>query len=161
MNNFKNIIIKLFLTIMLVQASLNANDKNLDLIMEQIKETDKHLFILLTKTGCSWCDKMKKSILKDDNTRLLLEKDFLFEFINISKTGTITFKDFEGTKHKFSKYLGHNFYPTSVFINKDYEIVFSQPGIVNNKRFLLILEFIKSKSYLKCSLQEYIDEQEF
>lgn len=160
-NKLKCIIVRFLLSLMLVQVSLSANDVDIDILIEEAKKTDKHLFILLSKTGCSWCAKMKKSIFDDEEIRSFLKKDFLFEFVDIKEDGTVTSKDFKGSKRKFSKHLGHNFYPTSVFINKDNEIVFSQPGIVNNAKFLLILDYIKSKSYVDFSFQAYVDEKEF
>jgi len=161
MNNLQNMLVKFLLSIMLVQISLSANDINFDLLIQQAKKTDKHLLIILGKTGCSWCERMKKSILNDEVITSLLKNDFLFEYVDIKKGGTVNFKDFKGSKRKFSRHLGHNFYPTSIFINKDYETVFTKPGIVKNTSFLLILEFIKSKSYIDFSLQEYLDEKEF
>jgi len=157
----RRVVIKVILLVTLFHGTIFAQDVNIDLLISQAKQTNKHLLILLGQTGCSYCTRMKKIILNDKQIKAYLKNDFLFEYIDIKKKGLVTFKDFKGSKRKFAKHLGHKFYPTSIFINKDYNIIYSQPGVIRKEKFILTLEFIKSESYKNMSFQDYVDTKDF
>jgi len=154
-------VIKILLLVTLFHGAIFAQDVNVDLIISQAKKTNKNLLILLGQAGCSYCTRMKKIISNDKQIQEYFKNDFLFEYIDIKENGTVTFKDFKGTKRKFAKHLGHKFYPTSIFINNNYNIVYSQPGVMSKDKFLLTLEFIKNESYRSMNFQDYVNKKDF
>jgi len=154
-------VIKVLLFFTLFHGSIFAQDVNIDLLTSQAKLTDKHLLILLGQTGCSYCKKMKKFVLNDKNVKPYLKNDFLFEYIDIKKKGIVTFKEFKGSKREFAKHIKQRFYPSSIFIDSENNIVYSQAGVIRKEKFLLTLEFIKNRAYKNMSFQDYVDEKEF
>jgi len=154
-------VIKVILFFTLFHGAIFAQDVNIDLLISQAKQTNKHLLILLGQTGCSYCKKMKKFVLNDKDVKPYLKNDFLFEYVDIKEKGIVTFKEFKGSKREFSKSIGQKFYPSSIFLDSNYNIIYAQPGVIRKERFLLTLEFIKSKSYKEKTFQDYVDEKEF
>jgi len=151
----------IFLFVLLLQTSLLSNDLNLNTLITKAKETNKHLLVLLGQTGCPYCKKMKKFILNDPDVAPFLKENLLFEYVDIKKNGEVKYKNFIGTKRKFALHVGHRFYPSTIFIDGNGNIVHEQPGVIRKAVFMNILEFIKRKSYNKSSFDDYMSEKEF
>jgi thioredoxin-related protein len=94
-------------------------------------------------------------VLSDDWISTKIKKDFVFVDIYIKDTGTITYKNFKGTRREFAQFLGYDFYPTSIFINKHSEVVYVQPGYQDDFKYLNLLDYISSTSYEEIGIEEF------
>lgn len=154
-------VIKSLLVISLLQVTLFARDININKIIEEASKSNKKIFLFLHKTGCSYCNSMLEFTLDDDKVKALVKKDFSFTHINISEKDTVTYKEFRGSGKEFAKLVGHNFYPTSLFLDYDREIVYAVSGYQEEDDFLVTLKYIDSGAYKLMDIDDYIESIHF
>ena len=147
--------LKFFILLVTIISMSSANDIMIDTILSQAKKSNKHALIFLHKPYCPYCKSMIYFTLKNKKIVSKIGRRFIFIDINIADSGIITFKDFKGTRKEFAKFLGYNFYPSTVFINKNKEIVYEQPGYQDKDRFLHILRYVNSHSYEEIGIEEF------
>ena len=150
--------VKIFLIAIFLQISLYARDINLNKYIDTANKTSKHLFVWFHKTDCGYCDRMSEFTLEDDKIAKLIKKKFLFIDINISEKEKITYKKFVGRGRDFAKYIGFDFYPTSLFFDKNGEVIHEATGYRDEKSFHKILKFIELKMYENTEFEMYEDE---
>ena len=139
--------IKFFLFVFSVLNVSLAEDIHLDTIYADAEKSHKIVLVILHKPHCGYCEQMVDFTLTDDDVVESIEKDFVLVDMNIGDSGKVIFDDFTGTKKEFAISIGYNFYPSSVFIAGDKEIVFAQYGYKDEEYFLKVLRFVKSRSY--------------
>lgn len=149
------LILKVFLSILLLQTYLSARDINLDKLSNLALKSNKTLFVFLHRTDCGYCESMLQFTLDDDYVTPFVEKKFLYEHINISEKDVVTYKDFKGTGREFAKSIGYDFYPTSVFFDEQADISYAIPGYQEEKKFYKVLNYIDSKAYKNSSFRAY------
>lgn len=149
------LILKSFIILLILQLSLFAREINIDKIVKQATKDNKHAFIFLHKTDCGYCESMIMFTLDDDQIKELIAKKFVYVHINISEDDVVTYKDFKGSGHDFAKHVDYNFYPSSLFFDKNNEIAYAIPGYQEEKLFLNILKYVDSKSYTNMDFEEY------
>jgi thioredoxin-related protein len=116
------------------------------------KQKPKPILIFLYTDWCKICFGMKKTTFKNRKVVPLLNKKFYFVLFNGEEKKDIYFlgRTFKykptGTNtgiHELAFELAHknkrNVYPTSVILNKDFEIALHMPGFLNNEQLLLVL----------------------
>lgn len=146
---------KLFLLLISIITLSGAGSINIDTLLTQAKQSKKHLLIFLHKPQCSYCESMQLFTLADKDIEEKIKNDFIFVDIDIADSGKVIFDDFNGTKHDFAKSLGFNFYPSSVYIDKEAEVVYGQAGFKDEEKFLKILRYVKSRAYVDVSIDEF------
>ena len=154
-----NLFIKIFLIVSLLQISLSARDINIDKLVNTANKTDKHLFVWLHKTDCGYCDSMYEFTLDNDTVSTLVKKKFIFVHINVHHKDTVKYEGFIGSGRDFAKYVGFDFYPTSLFFNKESEVIYEAMGYHDEVEFYKVLNFINTKSYEK--MDYYAFEEDF
>ncbi|MHC3995806.1 thioredoxin family protein [Thiomicrolovo sp. ZZH C-3] len=139
-----------FITLLILLSfffSLSARDIDLDRIALDTAKQKKTLLVWLHKNDCGYCEAMYEFTLGDDHVAPQLESSFTLVDININDDDTVTFKDFKGSGHDFAKHVGYNFYPSSLFIDADAEIIFAAPGYVEEKDFTNMLDYVSSGAH--------------
>jgi thioredoxin-related protein len=149
------IIASFFLLIITFNISLFARNIDIDAIVKSSVEANKHLFIFLHRTDCGYCESMLTFTLDDDPIKELLQKDFVFLHINILEDDVVKYKGFTGNGRDFAKHVGYNLYPSSLFLNREREIVYAVPGYQDKDQFLLILKYVDSYAYKAMSYQAF------
>jgi thioredoxin-related protein len=147
--------LKLLIAFFALSFSVFAKNINIDNIVTQAKKENKHLFILLHKKDCGYCESMITFTLDDDKVKDLIKKKFIYIDINISDDDIVTYEDFKGSGHDFAIYVGYNFYPSSLFIGDHEEIAYAVAGYQEEKRFLNILKYVDTASYKTMNLEEF------
>ncbi|MFA6137239.1 MAG: thioredoxin fold domain-containing protein [Sulfurimonas sp.] len=147
--------IKVFILLVFIFTISSANDIKIDTIFGEAKKSHKHVLIFLHKPNCGYCERMIDFTLESEKVNLKIKKDFIFVDINIADTGKVSFKNFKGSRRDFAKFLGYDFYPTTIFMNKDKEIVYSQPGYQDESKYFKILSYISSHSYEEMGIEEF------
>ena len=154
-------IIKTFLIVLIVQISLQAKEININQIINDAKDSNKHLFVWLHKTDCGYCESMKEFTLQNNIIKSFIDKHFIFMHINVMEKNKITYNGFSGDGRAFAKEVGYDFYPSSLFFDNNSSIVYAEVGyrdnskLPNEKRFYSILNFIESDSYKKMDYEDY------
>lgn len=141
------IITTLFLLTIVFNVSLFARNIDIDAIVKNSVDKDKHLFIFLHRTDCGYCESMLTFTLDDDPVKDLVQNKFFYLHINISEDDVIKYMDFNGNGRDFAKYVGYNLYPSSLFLNTESQIVHAVPGYQDKDQFLLVLKYVDSGAY--------------
>jgi len=134
-----------------------GTDFELDKIVSDAKQENKHVMLFFHKDGCNFCDKMIFN-LEDSNISQSIKKDFILVDINRDDDETISFKDYEGSTKGFLKKLDINLYPTITFLDKNATFIHNVVGYRNLKKFTTILNYIQKKLYDDITFEEYEDE---
>ena len=148
-------ILKFFLIFFSLLTISGANTIDIDKLLAEAKKSHKHVLIFLHKPHCSFCENMMLFTLPDDDVKDKIKKNFIFVDINIGDSGIVVFDDFKGSKHEFAKSLSFDFYPSSVFINQEGEVVYGQAGYKDEEKFLNTLRYVASRSYVNMGIDEY------
>ena len=149
------------LSFLLLGVILQAREIDIDKLIKTATLSDKHLFIFLHKTNCSYCENMKGFTLENEIIEPFIKRYFIYEHINISEKDSISYQGFHGNGKEFAQEIGYEFYPTSLFFDKNGELILAETGyrdtkkVPNEKRFYRILNFIKSKAYEKIYIADY------
>ena len=152
---------KVFIIILLLQSISMAREINLNDISKSAVKSNKTLFVFLHKTNCGYCENMMDFTLDDDKIKAFIEKKFLFVHINISEKDDVIYKNFKGNTQDFAKYIGYDFYPTSLFFDEENDLSYVVPGYKDEEKFFKILNYVDSKSYDRTSFRSYENEFDF
>jgi len=142
---------KFFLIAVFLHISLQSKEINFNNLVETAKKSNKHIFVLLHKTGCGYCVRMKNSTIKDPKIHSILDKYFIYVNINVHDRDIVIYEDFMGTSKEFAIDVGYDFYPSSLFIDYNGDIVYDVAGYKEKEVFEKMLNYVKTNSY------EYID----
>jgi len=129
--------------------ALSARDIDLNSLASEAAKLNKHLLVWLHKTDCSYCEAMREFTLEDEAVAADLKEAFVFVHINVLEEDKITFGTFVGNGKSFAKRVGYSFYPSSVFLDGNANIVFAAPGYIEERDFKVMLKFVSSDSYKK------------
>ena len=124
-----------------------ANDVDLDQLVVEAKNTNKHILVFLHITGCNYCLKMQEWTFDDDKVIAAIKKDFIFVDINVRDKGLVSFDNMKISKLKFAKEIGYPMYPTCLFFDKNGELVYDEVGYRDESKFLKTLQLVSSKAY--------------
>ena len=147
--------VRLFFVLFTIVTLGGADSINIDKLAAYAKKSHKHVLIFLHKPHCNFCENMIEFTLPDEKIEEKIKKNFIFVDINIADKGKIIFDDFNGSKHDFAKLLRFNFYPSSVFIDGDGEVVYGQAGYKDEDKFLKTLRFVESCSYVDMGIDDF------
>lgn len=152
---------KFFILLLLVSSSLFSREIDLDAIAKQSLKTHKHLFIFLHKTGCPYCENMREFTLDDTTIDTFIKKHFIYIDINVSEKDSVTFRGVTGSGEDFAKYIGYNFYPSSLFFNGKLQLVYAIPGYQEEENFISMLNYVYSKAYEHEEYAQYYKTHKF
>ena len=147
--------IKILLILVSIFSITNAKDINIDIVINNAKKSHQHVLVFLHRPGCSYCETMIEFTLPDAEIAQKIKKNFIFVDIDIGDSGKVTFDEFKGNRQEFAKYLGYNFYPSAVFIDKNKDIVYGEAGYKDEEKFLKILRFVESHSYEDMDIDDF------
>ena len=149
----------LFLLLFLFSITLYARDINIDALVA--KTNSKPLFLFFHKPHCGHCSHMLKFTLADKQIKHEIDTKFVYVDMYIKESGMVTYKDFKGTRRDFAKYLGYDFYPTSIFIDETGAVVNATPGAREQDYFIDVLNYVSTKQYKKMEFETYLDTLDF
>jgi thioredoxin-related protein len=135
---------------------LHAREVDLNKLIEKTKKENKILFLFMHRVGCSYCNSMEEFTLDDDGVKKELNKNYIFEHLNVTYKDKVYYKDYKGTSKGFAKYIGYDIYPTSIFFaNGNKEPIDIVVGYLDEKQFLKYLKYLSSGAYKKIDFDEY------
>lgn len=104
---------------------------------------------------------MVEFTLEDPDIKKEIDDNFVFVDIYTKESGHVVFKKFNGSRRAFAKSLGYDFYPTTVFIDIDNNIINITPGLKEQDDYMKVLTYISSKKYKEMEFETYIDTLDF
>jgi thioredoxin-related protein len=148
-------ITSLFLFIIVFNIFLFARNIDIDAIVKNSVEKDKHLFVFLHRTDCGYCESMLTFTLDDDPVKDLIKKDFIYLHINITEDDVVRYRSFVGNGRDFAKHVGYNIYPSSLFLDNIGEMIFAIPGYQDKDQFLMVLKYVDTGAYKSMGYQSF------
>ena len=130
---------KFLFSLLVFTSSLFSQDIDLNNILKKSVDADIPVYLFIHQTDCGYCESMIEFTLDDEKVKKELKK-FKVVDINIKLPGKIKYQDFEGTFKEFVVEIGYNFYPSSLFFDKSGEIMYGQPGYIQEKEFYTLLQ---------------------
>ena len=146
---------KLLILLLALFSLARAQDVNLDSLVTQAQEENKHILVYFHQPYCGYCRRMKNNTLNDSAVKEKIKKDFIYVDIDIREDGTVVLNDFKGSKREFARYLDYDAYPSTVFIDKNGEMIYAQAGYQDEEYFLKILYYISTVSYDDMGIEEF------
>ena len=134
----------------------NSADINLDNIFS--KDINKSIMFFFHKDNCSFCEKMIFEF-EDKNISSMLKSKFIFLDINRDDDDTILYKAKEYNNREFTKYVGIDFFPTLIFMDKNQNIIYSIVGYRNIDIIRNILIYIFTGAYRDKTFEEFEDNE--
>jgi len=104
---------------------------------------------------------MIKFTLGDDEIKHEIDQKFKYVDIYTKESGTITYNNFKGSRRAFAKYLGYDFYPTSIFIDTNAKVVNATPGAREQDYFINVLNYVSTQQYKEMEFETYVDTLDF
>lgn len=147
--------IKVFILLFFTYSTICADNIKVDTFFSEAKKSHKHVLIFLHKPNCGYCERMIDFTLENEKVILKIKKDFIFVDINIAEAGQVSFKNFKGTRRDFAKFLGYDFYPSTIFMNSNKDVVYSQPGYQDEEKYMKILSYVESRAYAEMGIEEF------
>lgn len=121
-------------------------------IAEAQKES-KHVMLFFHMNYCPYCDRMVKDLIRN---KFFVNKYFDVIAINTKGDKEIAINELEVLSEKeFANKLDVQYTPTIVFLNKDNKIVARGNGYRGQKRFRLMLDFVRNKNYVTNNFTNY------
>ena len=146
--------ISLLLT-MLFTPLLLSKTINIDSRISNANKNNKKLLIYLHRDGCSYCNSMEEFTLDDDDIKEFIKRKFNIISINVSLDDDVIYNNQSRKAKYFAKYIGYNFYPTSLFLSKDGDVDYAAMGYKNEIEFLMILEYVLNNRFESIDLDKY------
>jgi len=151
---------KYLLTLIFFLLSIaNAQEVNLNTIVNKAKEENRHIVVFFHRPYCGYCSKMIRDTLGADSVSVKIKKDFIYVDIDIKDTGLLIFNNFKGSRREFARYLDYNVYPSTIFIDKNGEMIYAQAGYQNEEEFSKILSYVHSNAYEDMGIEEFKEEK--
>ncbi len=143
------------LLISIFSLSIGA-DINLDEIFS--KENNKPIILFFHKDGCGFCEKMIFE-LEDKNISNILDSKFIFLDINRDDDETILYKGKEQSNRAFTKDVGIDLFPTTIFIDKNQNAIYNIVGYRNRKVIKDTLLYISTGAYRDKTFEEFEEDE--
>ena len=143
------------LLISIFSLSMGA-DINLDEIFN--KESNKPIILFFHKDNCGFCEKMIFE-LEDENISNILKSRFIFLDINRDDDETILYKGKEQSNREFTKVVGIDLFPTTIFIDKNQNAIYNIVGYRNRKVIKDTLLYISTGAYIDKTFEEFEEDE--
>jgi thioredoxin-related protein len=163
---------KFYFSIFFLSLTLNVTSQNINwLSFEEAialnKKTPKTILIDIYTNWCGYCKKMDKDTYENRTIVNILNEKYYAVKLNAEQKEILTYKGKEykyiknGRRgyHEFAANLlrGKLSYPTTVFMNKDEQLIQQLPGYLDAKQLEPILHYFSNDQYLKYTWEEFQD----
>lgn len=118
-------IIFFFLTVMLSAAELEWADSYSEAV-EQAKEKEKSVLVLITSETCRWCRKLEETTLEEDEVIATIDANFIA--VNVVRD-----------KDEYPKYLKAKMMPMTYFMRTNGRVAHGVPGYWVEEDYLSII----------------------
>ncbi|MCG8566909.1 MAG: thioredoxin fold domain-containing protein [Desulfobacterales bacterium] len=114
--------------------------------LSRAKTAGKPVFLYFHADWCGYCRQLKQTTFKDKRVQDYLDENYVSISVDTEKEGDI------------AREWGVRGLPTLWFLEADGTKISSLPGYVGPDQFLMVLKYIKTKSYDTMSFQEFVQK---
>lgn len=154
MNLKTNLLIGIFLMISVPIIGQGPKQSSWNTIEKQMQENPRYFMVFLHTSWCNYCVLMQNKAFKDPEVIALLDQNFYYIDLDAQYQDTINLKGIvyrykpRGLKagaHELAKILNaQEIYPTVVFLDEQFNILYKQNGYISAKKLKNILGSIVS-----------------
>jgi thioredoxin-related protein len=153
----KKLIFSILLIALVGVESLNAQDYalNFEALDSLQKKEPRPMIVFLHAPWCKFCENMKQTTFKSQEVKKILSEEFYFVSFDGESKEDVTFLGntfkYKPTGantgvHELAKQLGTKegvvSYPTIVFLNEKYEILYQNDGFLSAKKLKKVLDTV-------------------
>jgi thioredoxin-related protein len=141
-----------------------------DEAIERSKKDKKKIFIDVYTDWCGWCKKMDKTTFAEDHIAKYINANYYAIKFDAEMTTPVMLKGTEykhiksGQRgyHELAAYLlqGKMSYPTTVFLDEDFNLIQSIPGFQDLPAFEMIITYFGSNSHKSVPWNRYMQSFE-
>jgi thioredoxin-related protein len=122
------------------------------------QSNDKKVFIFAEADWCSYCKQMKREFFPREDVQKIMSNNYYPVKINIESDRRLIYNEKEMTQRQFSQSMEIAATPTMFFLDKNGEVMGTQPGYVPLDTFKALLKYVNSDSYGKIEFEKYLEE---
>ncbi len=127
--------------------------------MKQAKISGKKILVDVYTDWCSWCKTMDTKTYADKKVSDYLSKNFIIIKLNAEANEQISYAGQTMSPADFSRGMGVNGYPATLFLKSNGEAITLLPGYADADRFIHVLSFIAEDHYQKKKFMDYLAEK--
>lgn len=127
--------------------------------LKKAEGSDRILVVDVYTNWCSWCKKMDRDVYGDPAVRAVLNQHFIAAKLNAESTTTHAVGGQSRSERDIAKSFGVTGYPTTLFLTAAGDPITVLPGYVPKETFLLVLEYIHTRSYERQSWEEFQNQK--
>lgn len=133
------------------------------------EQDGKKILVDVYTDWCGWCKRMDKATYENPEIVEILNANFHAVKFNAEQKEDVTIK---GQSYKYvangrrgyhelaARLLsGKLSYPSTVFLNSDFSMLYNVPGYREPKEFSTILGYTQEEGYKRVSFQDYVNNQ--
>ncbi len=124
--------------------------------LAKAKKDKKMVLIDFYTDWCGYCKKMDAETYSNDKIIQYLNSKYVLVKINPEKSGDLKYKGTDYSLSSFTRSLGINGYPSTLFMEYDEELVTLVPGYIQTGEFLNIIEFLGERHYKTMKYEEFL-----
>lgn len=138
-----------------------AGSLSFDEASTKAKSSDKDILVFFHMTSCPYCEKMLNESFKDAKTLEYIKENYILMDINIKKTDKIIFKNSSFKNKEFADKFNMFSYPSSLFLDQNLDVIYTDYGYRNLDEFLILLKFVKTRSFKSVDMDDFANNLEF
>lgn len=137
-------------------AQSDINWRSLSEAQELALENNKKVMLFAEAEWCGYCKKMHKEVFPMQTVQDSLKKYFYPVKVDIESNRKIAFNGRSLTERQLARKFRVSSTPTFIFLNKDGNIIGTQPGFLPTNIFDKLVAFVGSDLTGKQSFKEYL-----
>lgn len=153
----KNIILVLLVFVNLCFAA----SLNLDKASDKAKSLNKDILVFFHMTSCPYCKSMLNENFKDAKTLEYISENYISTNVDIKIKEKVKFKNSSFKNKKFADKFSIFSYPSSLFLDKDLNVIYTDYGYKNTDEFLVLLKFVRTRSFKSMEIDDFANNLEF
>ena len=135
--------------------------------VEASKTEKRKIFVDVYTNWCGWCKKMDKNTFTDPGIAKMLNEKYYAVKLNAEDKAPVTFRDKtfifkpEYRTHELALSLmgGKSGYPTTVYLDEDFNLLHKQPGYLTPDKLDDILVFFGDNIYKDKQWGDFVKER--
>lgn len=124
---------------------------------EMAAEDDKKVMIFAEAEWCSYCKKMYDEVFPEESVQDSLQKYFHPVRLDIESDSKITFNGETFTEQELSRHFRATSTPTTIFVNKEGDVIGAQPGYMPAEIFDKLMAFVGRDLTGTISFEDYLE----